>query len=345
VREVSQRWRAATIRLAQQEKVFWWVKKLYPAKGIDRWSAPSLCALSRDASPRRPSMEALQTLIPVFISLSLAGLVLAVGLNASREDLLYVLTRPKLLVRAILSVMMIPPIIAGILVAMLPIEPVVKAGIMLMAISPVPPLVPGKELGIGGRKNYAYGLYVAMALLTIISVPIVIAIVSTLFDRRDYVSVAQIAQTTFLSVLLPLAIGLAIRAMAQDFAGRVWRTIYGLSLILVLAAFLPIVIKVWPALTELVGNGTMAVMAVVSALCIATGHLLGGPGLRDRATLAIASSVRHPGIAMSISAMHFADPRVSAAILLFMLVGLVVSIPYTMWVKRHLQPPSMAAHA
>jgi BASS family bile acid:Na+ symporter len=239
----------------------------------------------------------------------------------------------------------IPPIIAGVLISMLPIEPVVKAGIMLMAISPVPPLVPGKELGVGGRKNYAYGLYVAMALLTIISVPIVIAIVTTLFDRRDYVSVAQIAQTTFFGVLLPLAIGLAIRAMAPGFAGKAWRTIYRLSLLLVLLAFLPIVVKVWPALSELVGNGTMAVMAVVTALCVATGHLLGGPDLRDRATLAIASSVRHPGIALSIAAVHFADPRVSAAILLFMLVGLVVSIPYTLWVKRHHEPPSKAAHA
>lgn len=290
-------------------------------------------------------MEALQTLIPILIGLSLAGLVLAVGLNASREDLLYVLTRPKLLFRAILSVMVIPPIIAGVLIALLPIEPVVKAGIMLMAISPVPPLVPGKELGVGGRKNYAYGLYVAMALLTIVSVPIVIAIVTTLYDRQDYVSVAQIAQTTFLGVLLPLAIGLAVRAMAPEFASKVWRTLYRLSLILVVLAFLPVVVKVWPALSELVGNGTMAVMAIVSVLGIATGHLLGGPDLRDRATLAIASSVRHPGIAMSIAAMHFTDPRVSAAILLFMLVGLVVSIPYTMWIKRHHEPPSMAAHA
>jgi BASS family bile acid:Na+ symporter len=241
--------------------------------------------------------------------------------------------------------MVIPPIVAGVLIALLPIDPVVKAGIMLMAVSPVPPLVPGKELGAGGRKNYAYGLYVAMALLTIISVPVVIAIVTTLYGRQDYVSIAQIAQTTFLGVLLPLAIGLAIRAMAPGFAGKTWSIVYKISMLLVVLAFLPVVIKVWPAVSQLVGNGTMAVMAVVTVVCMAAGHLLGGPELRDRATLAIASSVRHPGIAMSIAAIHFTDPRVSAAILLFMLVGLVVSIPYTIWVKRHRQPPSMAAHA
>ena len=290
-------------------------------------------------------MEALQALIPVLLTLSLAGLVLAVGLNSSRHDLLFVLTRPKLLFRAITSVMIIPPIVAGVLISMLPIEPIAKAGIMLMAISPVPPLVPGKQLGAGGRKNYAYGLYVAMALLTIISVPVIMGITSTLLDRNDHVSVANIARTTFLGVLFPLAIGLAVRALAPGLASRAWSIVYKLSMVLVLLAFLPIVIKAWPALQELIGNGTMLTMAVVTLICLGVGHMLGGPELRDRATLAIASSVRHPGIALSLASSLFADPRVSAAVLMFMLVGLVVSVPYTMWVKRHEHPPSMAAHA
>jgi BASS family bile acid:Na+ symporter len=290
-------------------------------------------------------MEALQALIPLLLTLSLAGLVLAVGLNSSRQDLLYVLTRPRLLLRAIVSVLVIPPVVAGVLVALLPIELVAKAGIMLMAISPVPPLVPGKELGIGGRKNYAYGLYVAMALLTIVSAPLVMAITMALFGRDEQVSVASIARTTFLGVLLPLAVGLVVRALAPGLASRAWGIVYKLSMLLVLLAFLPIIVKVWPAIQHLIGNGTVMAMAIVTLICLGAGHLLGGPELRDRATLAVASSVRHPGIAMSIASASFADPRISAAVLLFMLVGLIVSIPYTMWVKRHQHPPSMPAHA
>lgn len=301
--------------------------------------------LARRIATEALQLEALQTLIPIFLTLSLAGLVLAVGLNSSRQDLLYVLMRPKLLFRAIASVMIIPPIVAGLVVSMLPIEPVAKAGIMLMAISPVPPLVPGKQIGVGARKSYAYGLYVAMALLTIVSVPLVLAITTTLFGRDDQVSIGVIARTTFLGVLLPLAIGLAIRGIAPELASRAWGIVYKLSMLLVLLAFLPILIKVWPAARELIGNGTLLAMGVVTVVCLAVGHMLGGPDLRDRATLAIASSVRHPGIAMSIASTSFADPRVSAAVLLFMLVGLVVSVPYTMWVKRHMRPPSMAAHA
>jgi BASS family bile acid:Na+ symporter len=289
-------------------------------------------------------MEALQALIPMLLTFSLAGLVLAVGLNSAREDLLYVLTRPRLLYRAAVSVLVVPPLAAGLLIAFAPPLPAVaQAGIMLMAISPVPPLVPGKELAAGGRKNYAYGLYVAMVLLTVVSVPLTVAIATTLFERSDFVSVGAIARMILIGVLAPLALGLAIRAFARAFALQWWTRIYKISMVLVLLAFIPIVATAWPAVTSLVGNGTVIAMALVTVISLAVGHVLGGPNSRDRATLAIASSVRHPGIAMSIAAANFSDPRISAAILLFLLVGMVVSAPYIVWMKRH--PPSRAAHA
>src|SRR5215218_7513293 len=107
-------------------------------------------------------MEAIKQIIPLLLTLSLAGLVASVGLNSTRSDVLYVMRRPVLLVKAILAVDVIPPAVAIALTALLPLDPVVKAGIVLMSISPVPPLVPSQELGVGGRKEYAYGVYVAM---------------------------------------------------------------------------------------------------------------------------------------------------------------------------------------
>lgn len=279
-------------------------------------------------------MEALAKLIPLLITVSLAGLVLAVGLHSQKGDLLYVFRRPPLLLRAILAVLVIPPVLAGLLVAWLPIDPAVKAGIMVMAVSPVPPLVPGKELGVGGRREYAYGLYAAMALLTIISTPLVLTVASHLFGRTAHVSVVQLGQTVLLGVLVPLAIGVAVQRAAPAFADRAWSVVYKLAMALVLVAFLPIMVKAWGAIFDLVGNGTLLVMAVVSLATLAVGHLLGGPDLPDRAALAMAASVRHPGIAMSLAAAAAADTRVTAAVLLFMLVGMVVAIPYTVWVKR-----------
>jgi len=61
-------------------------------------------------------MEALHTLIPLLITTSLAGLVLAVGLNAERGDLLYVLRRPAQLLKAIFAVIIVPPLAAAVII-------------------------------------------------------------------------------------------------------------------------------------------------------------------------------------------------------------------------------------
>ncbi len=288
-------------------------------------------------------MEFVERLVPLLLTGSLAGLVLAVGLNTERGDLLYVLKRPGLLGRAVLAVLVIPPIAAGLLVWLLPVSPAVQAGIMLMAVAPVPPLVPGKELGIGGRKAYAYGLYVAMALLTIISVPLVFDIAARVFGRHDTVKVVTIIGTVFTGVLIPLAIGLLVRRVAPELAARAWSLVYKLSMLLIVVAFLPILAKVWGPMMHLVGNGALIGMALVALVCLAGGHFLGGPDRVDRATLAVAASVRHPGIAMALASANMTDPRVTAAVLLFMLVGLVVSLPYTIWVKRTTRAEAAAA--
>jgi BASS family bile acid:Na+ symporter len=290
-------------------------------------------------------MEAIKQLIPILLTLSLAGLVVSVGLNSTRDDLLYVLRRPALLLKAILAVDVIPPAVAIALTAFLPLEPVVKAGIVLMAISPVPPLVPGQELGLGARKCYAYGVYVALALLTVIVVPIAFAVASRVFGREDTVSFMTIAETILTGVLIPLAIGMAVRRMAPDFAKRAMPWLYKLSMLLVALAFVPIVVSIWPAITHLVGNGTLLAMALVTIVALAGGHLLGGPEIEDRGTLAIASSVRHPGIAMMLANASFTDKRVTAAVLLFLLVGLVVGIPYKRWIKRSTAHPTAAKAA
>lgn len=276
----------------------------------------------------------LQTLIPIVLTLSLAGLVFAVGLNSSRGDLIHLLHRPAQLVRAILAVIVIPPLAAGLLISFAPLEPVVKGAIFVMAVSPVPPLVPGKELAAGARKEYAYGVYVAMALITVISVPAALAIASEIFEHKLFLPLATLAQTVLGGVIFPLLLGWVICRTAPATAARFWQRVYKISLVLVLIAFVPIAVKIWPAMMGMIGNGAVVSMALISIIALLGGHFLGGPDPRDRATLAIASSVRHPGLALAIAGASFRDPRVSAGILLFLLVGLIVGTPYVRWTKR-----------
>lgn len=286
-------------------------------------------------------MEALKQIIPILLTVSLAGLVLTVGLKSVQGDLIYVLRRPALLFKAFLAVDVIPVAVAVPLALLLPLEPIVKAGIVMMAISPVPPLVPGQELGLGGRKEYAYGVYVAIALLAMVTVPIASDLAGRAFGREDSPSFLLVAKSVLMGVVIPLVVGMTVRLVAPAVAARLAPWVYWLSMFLVFAAFVPILVAIWPEMIRLVGNGTLAAMAAVTAIGLAGGHLLGGPDLRDRSTLAIASSIRHPGIAMMLANANFGDKHVSAAVLLFLIVGIAVGIPYRQWIKR--RAPDLSA--
>jgi len=76
-------------------------------------------------------------------------------------------------------------------------------------------------------------------------------------------------------------------------------------------------------------------MIAFVAAGLAIGHWLGGPDANDRTVLALSTASRHPAIALSIAKANFPDePRLGAAIVLFLLVNLVVGFTYLARRKR-----------
>src|SRR5689334_14732491 len=130
-------------------------------------------------------MELLRELIPLVLAGSLFAIVMAVGLDAELQDLLSFLSHPARLLKAILAVNVLVPLAALLLITLVPISHAAKAGIMVMAISPVPPLVPGKVPSEAGRRTYGYGLYTALVLLAVVIVPASVAVMSAIFIMRS----------------------------------------------------------------------------------------------------------------------------------------------------------------
>ena len=82
---------------------------------------------------------------------------------------------------------------------------------MALAISPVPPILYKRQLGGGGRREYVVGLLVAMGLLSIVLVPMSVAILNLIFSASVQVSPLVVTRIILTSVLAPLAVGLLIR--------------------------------------------------------------------------------------------------------------------------------------
>ena len=272
-------------------------------------------------------MDAAQ-LIQIAVQASILLLVFALGLGASHEDATYLLRRPALLGRA-LSMYLVVPKFAATLAALFSLTPAAKIVLILMAVSPVPPILPGKQLKLGGRANYVYGLLVAASLSAILFAPLAIEMLGRILSRDAHVSVGLIAKVVSLTVLLSIVIGMALRHFAPALAQRIAPIASGLGNVLLVAVVIPILVAGWPGVVALIGNGTIIAIAAVVIGGLVSGHLLGGPRAR-RPGGACHRALRCgiPGVALP-SLCHLSGHKSSmAAVLLFILVKVVVTIPY-----------------
>ena len=84
-----------------------------------------------------------------------------------------------------------------------------------------------------------------------------------------------------------------------------------------------------------VGDGTVLIIAAVAAIGLAIGHWLGGLDPDDRQSIALSTASRHPAVALAVAAVGGAEPkRELAAILLYLIVAGVISLPYVQWRRR-----------
>jgi BASS family bile acid:Na+ symporter len=278
-------------------------------------------------------------LIPLALNVSMGIIVLALALHASVDDALYLVRRPGLLVRSILAMNIVMPVFAAVLVAFIDVAPAVKIAIVALALSPVPPILPGKQEKAGGRASYVIGLLFTAAVLAVVIVPLGVTLLNLAFGLSGEVPVAAVLKPVLITIIAPLIIGIVVRQLAPQFAERIARAVSIAGTVLLVLACIPILFGAWGLIVSMVGNGTLLILAIFTLVGVAVGHLLGGPDAADRTVLALATGTRHPGVALAIAGATFPDEKAVVAIVLWhLVVGAIVSGPYVKWRAAAAEP-------
>lgn len=281
----------------------------------------------------------LAQLVPLAIKASLVSTIFVAGLRTERGGLLYLLRHPTLLARSVLSMNILMPLLALWLSVVFDLNPAVKVALIALAISPVPPFLPGKLIKANAHTSYAVSLVVMAALLALITIPLSITALGSVFGVPLSVSPSLIFGVVGGAMLLPLGVGVAIRRFMPAVADRIVDPINRIGGLLLVAGLLPLLFKTWPAIKDLLGNGTLLAILALAIVGIGIGHLLGGPVPNDRPVLALSSASRHPAVAIAI--VHATMPNatlVPAAVLLNLIVVAFVSVPYLSWATRSPAP-------
>jgi bile acid:Na+ symporter, BASS family len=268
----------------------------------------------------------------LIVQASIMLTVLGLGLTATWEDATYLMRRPRLLLRAVLSMNVVMPIIAALIATTFAVRFEVKAALVALSVSPVPPIIQKKQITAGGREKYVVGLLVAMSLLAVVLVPLTVLILDRVFDRSAAISPAAVAKIMLMTVLAPLVAGLLIRHWFPRAAGAS-NAIIAIAGILLVLSVAVLLYGLWPIIRSYLGNGLVLMLAILAILGLAVGHLLGGPLAGDRTSLALSTASRHPAVALAIATSGIlSDPKPELAIiLLYLVVATIVSFPYQKW--------------
>ena len=267
-----------------------------------------------------------ESLVNTLIGLTVLIMLFSIGLGMTFQQVTVLWRKPGKLAKSLLAAVVLAPFVSYIvlyvagLIITVPEE--VFVGVMLLSAASGSALAPKLAEKVGADIGEATSLMVTLAIMTIVSAPVVVAVT---MPPELTLSGADVAVTIFKSVLLPLIMGLAIRTWWVRLADIITEPLTKISNSLLNVVIILIIVKDLDVILSF-GLGTMVMILVMAAIYVLMGHLLGGPALPDRITLGVSTAQRNGAIAMMVAAQ--AMPEAVPAIVGAGVVVLVVLVLY-----------------
>ena len=249
--------------------------------------------------------------------------MLAMGAGLTIPQIAEPLRNARLVVLALLANFVLMPLGALALAKVLWLEEPFGVGLLLLGCAAGAPFLPKLAELAKGNLAFAVGAMVLLMVVTVGFLPIVLP----LLLPGITVDAWEIARSLLLLMLLPLAIGLALKARYGELAARVkpaldWISNVSLILLicLITAANIDKVLQVF---------GTRAILAglLFIVLGLGTGWLLGGTSADTKRVMALGTAQRNIAAALVVASQSFSDAKVVVMVIVVAIVGLIVLMP------------------
>ncbi|MFY9718386.1 MAG: bile acid:sodium symporter, partial [Candidatus Cybelea sp.] len=241
-------------------------------------------------------------------------------LQVDREELGAIFKNASLLIRALLANVVLVPAFAVLLVRVFHLKDPIAIGLLLMAICPgVPFVVLGGGVKKGGSLGFAVALAFILPAVSVLTVPLTARL---LLSGETAVATENIVISLVLFQLLPLLVGMLVKARLPAIAARLVKPV-GLVCVAVILVVLVALAKIWfTSVTAVYGSLGILAMLTLVILSLLTGWILGGPDRSHRRTLGVGTALRNPGLAALIATTNFSGIA-EAAVMTYLLVQFV----------------------
>jgi BASS family bile acid:Na+ symporter len=280
---------------------------------------------------------AVQVVAPIAVALIMFAQALKVS---AREVAAYFKDHPWLIARSLLATLVLAPAaVLGVLLVMKP-ERALSIALAILASCPPAPLMMKATPTLGhGRAAFIACLHVTLAALAFFTVPIVLEALSDPLGFEAEVDLAKMGIVLGRTILGPVVLGLAVRALSVKFADKAWPTLdrVGAALALIVVLCLLVAAVPWFAAMD---AWSYLVIVVVAVVGLAIGHFAGTRDPHERTALAVESGVRHPALAFTIAAANFTPQKALPVLVPCVLVCVAVATVYLILRRRSVRATS-----
>jgi len=266
-----------------------------------------------------------QLLVVVF----LVGSMSAIGLGLRLLEILAPLHAVKVVAWALVANFVGAPLLAVAISRALRLDASLSMGLLLLGLSAGAPFMPKVVALARGEVALAVGLMVLLMVVTTACVPLLLPLLSD----HARVDVWSIARAPVQWMLLPLIVGLAVRARAPALASRLRQVLDPLSTLAMITLIVLILVTRWESLRRILETSALPAALLFAALTAACGWLVPASAER-RAVLGLGTGLRNFPAALILATQCFPEPDVAVMILVTTLTGIVLLLPAAWWTAR-----------
>jgi BASS family bile acid:Na+ symporter len=234
----------------------------------------------------------------------------------------------RLVIMALLTNFGLVPLLAYVILLVIPLEEGLRIGLILLATAAGAPFLPKLVQAAKGNIAFGVGLMVLLMVVTIIYMPLVLPWLLPGVQVDPW----AIAQSLIVTMLIPLGIGLYVSAHAPESAAEWAPTMNKVSgLAIMLFMVIALVLNVQNILGLLGTGGIMALLLFI-VISLALGFVFGGREASVRSVLGLGTAQRNISAAIVVGVQNFTDPSV----LVMLMVGAILLLIVLMTTARRL---------
>ena len=280
----------------------------------------------------------LETFIQIGLPISLALIMLSMGIMLKTSDFQHIIKYPKAFFLGLSAQMLLVPLLALLLLQIFPLPPLLAIGLLILSFSPGGTTSNLFSYLAKGDVTLSIALTTVASIITPFSIPFLteLAINIQLGESKDIVvPVGLTMKRLFIVTLLPVAIGMLWRIFKPILADKIQPIIHRISIVLFLMVIISMIISQWSKI-PLFLNQVGVIITVMIILAMLIGYFIAKLTKLDSKkvkTLSIEVGMQNGGMALIVTQGVLHNNTMSIVPVLY---GLIMLIPvlFFVWFSR-----------